>query len=133
MIKDKIQNFFSLGFAVEPEAPKRPLMLGKKGKGRKRKLVWEVAAWLLVACGIFLRKALDVKHLDIVLSQMTVTAFLASAIIALATLPLLMRWLNRRRPKVGLEHIATPFAYGFFLDLAAVSALKFVPKVFGSG
>ena len=126
---DRIRDFFSLGFAVEPESQEIPLMLGKRRRGRRQKLLWEVAAWLLVAFGIFLRKALDVKHVDMVLSEMTLTAFLASAIIALATFPLFMRWLNRRRPRVGLGHIATPFAYGFFLDMAAVSVLKFAPKL----
>lgn len=125
----RIQNYFSLGFAAEPEGPKIPLMLGKKRKNAGQTLLWEVSAWLLVACGIFSRKALEPGELIWDWSRLTVGAFLASLVIALATFPLLMKWLNRRRPKVGLEHFATSFAFGFFLDLAAVSALKIAPKL----
>lgn len=126
----KIQNYFSLGFAGEPEAPKIPLMLGRKRGGAGKRLLREVSAWLLVACGIFSRKALVLKDLRWDWSGLTVAAFLASVVIALATFPLLMKWLNRRRPKVGLEQFATSFAFGFFLDLAAVSALRVAPKLF---
>lgn len=126
----KIQNYFSLGFSAEPEAPKIPLMLGKKRGGAGKRLLWEVSAWLLVAGGIFSRKALMLNDFVWDWSRLTVGAFLASLVIGLATFPLLMKWLNRRRPKVGLEHFATSFAFGFFLDLAAVSALKIAPKLF---
>ena len=46
-----------------------------------------------------------------------------SVVIALAVFPWLMRKLTKIRSKPGLEHIATAFAFGFFLDLAKVALI----------
>ena len=43
-------------------------------------------------------------------------AVYAALIIGLAILPPIMRWLNRRRGRPGIEHLLLPFTLGFFLD-----------------
>jgi hypothetical protein len=45
-------------------------------------------------------------------------------VVGLAVFPMMMRWINRRRRRAGLEHVAVPFAFGFFLDLALVAAAR---------
>ena len=53
-----------------------------------------------------------------------------SMVLALAVFPSAIRWLNRLKPDPGLEHVALPFALGFFLDLAKVAALHWIPQLF---
>lgn len=130
MLTDRIQKFFSLGFASQAQPADVPLMLGKGRRTQRLEILWEVSAWLSVSCGICLRKAIAPSDLTWNGSRLTLGTFLASAVIALATFPPFMKWLNIRRPKVSLEHFATPFAFGFFLDLAAVSAFRIAPKIF---
>jgi hypothetical protein len=60
-----------------------------------------------------------------------VRSLLLSAALGLAVFPYTMRRLNRLRPQPGLEHVALPFGLGFFLDLAQVTALHWVPKIAG--
>ncbi len=127
-LSEKLGRFFNLGFAAPSDSPPVPLMLGKKRPSAWQRLLWEVASWLLVTCGIFLRKALMLPELTWTTQHLTLGAFLASAAIALATFPPFMKWFNRRRPRVSVEHFATAFAFGFFLDLAAVAAYKIVPR-----
>ena len=103
-------------------------MLGKKGPSQRERLLWEIVAWLLLTCGIFLRKALAPMELSWNRAGLTPAALTASAVIALAVFPPFMKWFNKRRPKISLEHFAIPFAFGFFLDLAKVAALKLFPS-----
>ena len=124
----KIGNYFSLGFESPTPSPDIPLMLGGKRSRPGRMLWWEFSCWLLVTCGIFLRKAMVVTNLAWIGGSLTPGAFAASAVIALATFPPLMKWLNRRSSgKPSLEHYATAFAFGFFLDLANVAVHRIVP------
>jgi hypothetical protein len=123
-----VRKFFSLGFSPEAQ-PEARLMLGGGRTGRTRQVAWEVAAWLLAACGIFLRQGLSLPHLGWSIDRLTLGSFLASIVISLAVFPSFMRWVNRKRSKPGLAHVATPFAFGFFLDLTAISLLKIAPHV----
>jgi hypothetical protein len=109
------------------EGERPPLMLGP----RKSTLVWEVSAWLAVAGGIFCRQGLDLPSLVWRLSNISVGTAVASLVVALAVFPMMMRWINRRRRRASLEHIAAPFAFGFFLDLAMLALVK-VPATFTS-
>lgn len=124
----RLGKFFDLGFAPEAASADVPLMLGKKGPSQRERLLWELAAWSLLTCGIFLRKALAPLELSWSRAGLTPAALTASAVIALAIFPAFMKWFNKRRPTVSLEHFATPFAFGFFLDLAKVAALKVFPS-----
>lgn len=124
---NKIRDYFSLGFVSHPTSTEVPLMLGKKLPSRSNEILWEISAWLLVACGIFLRKALVIMNVSWNVSRLTPGSFLASGVLALAVLPPFMRWFWKRQPKVSVQHFATPFAFGFFLNLATVSALHYWP------
>src|SRR5579864_2065414 len=127
MLTEKLSTFFNLGFEAPSPSPAVPLMLGGNRPNRRQRLLWEAACRLLVTSGIFLRKALVLADLSWAGGNLTPGAFLASAVIALAVFPPFMKWFNQRRPSVSLEHFATAFAFGFFLDLAALAAHKIVP------
>jgi hypothetical protein len=134
MVSNKLRDYFSLGFelksAGEP-APNVPLMLGKKRPSRREEVLWEIACWLLLTLGVFFRKAIAIATLGWVQGNLTLGAFLASAVIALAVFPPFMKWFNRRRPGANLENFTTAFAFGFFLDLASVAAHKIAPHWLG--
>jgi len=109
-------------------------MLGGKPKRRKQNrketLRWELSWWLLMTCGIFLRKGIIVVELGWLGANLTWQSFLASAVVALAafpTFPVFMKRFNRGRYGASLQQFATAFAYGFGLDLAAFAAHKIVP------
>jgi hypothetical protein len=106
-------GYFDLGFTL-------PLQLGAK------QWAWEITAWVAVAAGMFLRQALNLPQLDWDTTKLDIGAFLAALVVGLAVFPPMMRWLNRRQRKVGLEHIALPFAFGFFLNLVSLATLHFV-------
>jgi hypothetical protein len=57
-------------------------------------------------------------------------SLLLSGVLALAVFPAAMRRLNRLQPQPGLEHVALPFSLGFFLDLAQVTVLRWIPELF---
>ncbi len=122
------RDYFNLGFSPT-QLEEVPLALGGNGRERATKILWEVAAWLLVALGIFLRKALTLPGLGWDVSRFSLPAFLASCAISLAVFPPFMRWVNRRRSKPSFVHVATPFAFGFFLDLTAVAVSQIVPRL----
>jgi uncharacterized membrane protein (DUF4010 family) len=117
-------NFFNLGFFSEVKSEKVRLALGGKDRNKRNRRAWSLFAWFLVACGIFLRNGLSITAVSWNLNNLTIGSFLASCVISLAVFPSFMRWMNKQHPKPGLEHIATPFAFGFFLDLAAVSMFR---------
>lgn len=126
------KKFLNLGFYPRDIETELPLQLGKRPKTRSQwlKVRWQIAAWLLVAIGIFVRQGLQFPPITWDVTQLNVGTFLGSLIIALAVFPWFMRWINRKRPEPSLEHAAAPFAFGFFLDLSAlaiVSAIKLVP------
>jgi hypothetical protein len=101
--------------------------------GRKRStLVWEIAAWVAAAAGIFARQGLDLPVLVWNISNVSPGAAVASIVVALAVFPMMMRWLNRRRRRASLEHVAAPFAFGFFLDLAVIAATKLPASITSS-
>lgn len=86
---------------------------------------WELASWALVVIGIVARQTIQPTH-NVVLSGLTPSLMLASAMVSLAVLPALMRWLNRVSRTPTLQHVAVPFSLGFFLDYAQVLASKYV-------
>jgi hypothetical protein len=103
-------------------------------------LPWQLVCWTLLTLGILSRHLL----LPSVAAAPTPTeterptgepfdvrSLLLSAALGLAVFPYTMRRLNRLRPQPGLEHVALPFGLGFFLDLAQVTALHWVPKIAG--
>lgn len=122
MWTDKVATFFDLGFMAASTDPDVPLMLGKRQPSRLQRDLWQLASWIFVTCGIFLRKGLVITELGWMSDRLTFRAFLASAVIALATFRPFMRWFNKRRPSFGFEHFAASFGFGFFLDLATVAA-----------
>src|SRR6516225_9111519 len=107
MWNDRISDYLGLGFVSKPASSDLPLMLGKRSN-RRREILSATAAWLLLACGIFFRKAVVVLDVSWNTSRLTLGTFLASLVIAFAVFPPFMLWFRRRRPKVGLEHFATP-------------------------
>jgi hypothetical protein len=116
MAYSRVRDFFDLGFyPLELGAPKR--------------LGWEVCAWLLLASGIFLRQGLELTSLTWHIDKLNLPRFLAAVAISFALLPSLMRWINRKRPEPGLEQVALPFTLGFFLDIAAVAAVRLLPQI----
>src|SRR5258708_1916560 len=105
-----MDGFFRLGFLPEAGTSEdQPLLLG--ARGHSKRILLEIAGWLLVAAGIFLRQGLEIVNLSWKWEQISIGAFSASCVIALAVLPSFMRWFNRRRSKVGIEHLALPFAF----------------------
>lgn len=127
--EDGVLGVFDLGFFSGDIPTRLPLELGQGSTRHTRRILWEVAGWLLIACGIFVRQALLLPSAQWLTPNLNLGAFLAAAMISLAVFPFFMRRLNRRRPKPGVEHVAIPFAFGFFLDLAATSALKIAPSI----
>jgi hypothetical protein len=103
-------------------------MLGRK----KSTLQWQIAAWLAVAAGIFSRQGLKLPDMVWLLSNINIGTAIGSVVVGLAVFPMMMRWLNRRRRRAGLEHIAGPFAFGFFLDLAVLAATKIPASITSS-
>ena len=119
-----IRKHFALGFL--PDAARVPLALGKPSKSSAARIRWDLVTWGLLAVGIFIRQGMVLPALDWKIQRLTLGSFLASAAISLAILPMFMRWVNRKRAKPGLAHVATPFAFGFFLDLTRVSVLTLI-------
>jgi hypothetical protein len=128
MLAEKIRNYFDLGL-VAPSAPQQvPLMLGKPKKNWRRDLVWQLATWLSVTLGLFLRPAIaalstagDFRSLP---RTMSVQALLASAVIAFVTYPPLMRTLSRRRNRINFQHFLAAFAFGLFLNVGTFEVIK---------
>ena len=129
MARTFVQDFFDLGFFPAAESSQLPLQLGKPRASHVRRIIWEVAVWLLVACGIFFRQALSVVDAGWDVSRLSAGSFSASVVISLAVFPAVMRWINKRHQDPGIQHIAAPFAFGFFLDLAALSLIRLVPHL----
>lgn len=132
MAPSTLNKFFDLGFYPERADRKLPLQLGGSPKTKPpwSNLSWQIGAWLLVALGIFARQGMQFPPIAWKITQLTWGAFLGSVIIGLAVFPWFMRRVNKKRPRPGLEHVALPFAFGFFLDLTTVatfSAFKLLP------
>lgn len=130
MVKEILRVLFDLGFYPEPRGLDGPLYLGRGAKLSRKQVMWDIVCWLLSALGIFARQGLNLVALDWDLSRLKPGVFVASAVVSLAIFPWAMRWINRRRPRPGLAQVAMPFAFGFFLDLASISVLRFSGKVF---
>lgn len=91
----------------------------------KNPTFWQVACWALMVIGILARQLFSENHrLDF--NGLSPSLAISSAIVGLAVLPLLMRWLNRVSHGPNIEQVATPFALGFFLDYAQVLASTYV-------
>jgi hypothetical protein len=71
---------------------------------------WQTVQWLLITLGIWIRQGLFNGGVDL-------TSFIVSATVAFAVYPGALRFLEKRRPQPGLEHVALPFSLGFFFDL----------------
>lgn len=131
MVRELFLRVLDLGFFSGPKEITEPLYLGPPGKLSKKQIIWDIICWVLVGMGMFLRQGLDVENMEWKPERLTFGAFLASVVISFALFPWFMRWFNKRRPAPGVEHIATPFAFGFFLDLAAATIWKrFVRNVY---
>lgn len=85
---------------------------------------WEATCWTLVAIGIVVRQVISVDGTPN-LQKLSVSGFAVSAIVSIAVLPVLMRWINRIPRQQGLLHVALPFSLGFFLDLAKALSTQF--------
>ena len=129
MGRSLLKTIFDLGFFPESDKPEKQLLLGPKRLSPKQTM-WDIICWLLTALGIFLRQGLDLSDFSWDYNRLTGTSFAASLVISFALFPTLMRRLNRKRTRPGLEHLAAPFAFGFFLDLVKVTASKLAVRVF---
>ena len=119
----RLANFFDLGFSPPGHRDKPAndgLWLGPK----KSKMSKDILAWTAVAGGIFARQGLTFPPPSWNLSNLSIGVGTASIVLALACFPMAMRWINGRRQVVGLNVVALPFAFGFFLDLASLAAVK---------
>jgi hypothetical protein len=119
MFRQVLSGIFDLGFYPEP---REKLLLGKKKSLTFAQIAWDVTCWILLALGIFLRQGLQIQDLSWRVERLTAGSFAASLVISFALFSMLMRRFNKRRPRPGLLHVTVPFAFGFFLDLAKVSA-----------
>jgi hypothetical protein len=127
MVKGIIRNLFDLGFYPDPT---RSVYLG--GELSWKHIAWDIVSWLSLSFGIFLRQGLVLaERLDWTLERLSWGVFLASVVVGLAVFRVFMKWFNRHRPKPGLVHIASPFAFGFFLNLAALSLFRIAKIVSG--
>ena len=61
--------------------------------------------------------------------NVSLVALLISIVIGLCVFPFAMRLVNKFNPQPGLETIAFPFAFGFFLDMARLAAVHWVPAL----
>lgn len=123
MFKNVLSAVFDLGFFPNAGQPEERLLLGRR-QLTAAQLSWDIICWIFLALGIFLRQGLEVQALSWHRERLSAASFAASLVISFALFPLVMRHLNRRRPRPNLIHLATPFAFGFFLDLARFSAYK---------
>lgn len=127
-----IRNYFDLGLggadseAGNTRTQRPPLNLGRK---KPQGIGWEITAWLAVAAGIFARQGLQITKLTWDLSNIRVGAGVASVVVALAVFPMMMRWFVKRTQRGTLELVAAPFAFGFFIDLAALALVR-LPSIF---
>lgn len=131
MWTERVAKFFDLGFMPASEDAEVPLMLGAKKPGRLQRNLWQVASWMGVTCGIFLRKGLIITELNWLGGSQTLKSFLAAAVIALATFSPFMKWFSKSRPRFGFEHFAASFGFGFFLDLATLATHRILPYLRG--
>ncbi|HVB38657.1 MAG TPA: hypothetical protein VND92_08980 [Vicinamibacterales bacterium] len=97
-----------------------------------RRLPLELTTWLALAGGIFVRQNLDLANGSWTLAHASASGFGYSIVIALAVFPYAMRLITAGKPRPGLEVLAFPFSFGFFLDLARLSAVTWLPKLIGS-
>ncbi len=93
-------------------------------RGRRNRLYWHLACWVLVVVGIVIRQMVANGS-----SAMAVGALLVSAVVGVAILPGLMRWLNKISNQPGLQHVAVPFSLGFFVDLAQVLTSHYIVRL----
>ncbi len=125
MLRSLLVGIFDLGFLADKEQPPEKLLLGRKRRTAAQ-VSWDITCWILLALGIFLRQGLEIQSLSWRVQRLTGASFAASLVISFALFPVLMRRLNKRRPRPGLIHLTAPFAFGFFLDLAGVSAYRWI-------
>ena len=76
MLTEKLADYFNLGFDT-PSSPDIPLKLGKRQTRHRISILQELACWLLLTCGIFLRKALMLVDLNWVDASLTPELFSA--------------------------------------------------------
>jgi hypothetical protein len=93
-------------------------------RGRRNRLYWHLACWVLVVVGIVVRQMVANSS-----STMALGVLLVSAVVGVAILPGLMRWLNKISKEPGLQHVAVPFSLGFFVDLAQVLASHYIVRL----
>lgn len=112
------------------------LMLGAVllGSGALRRWVpkrlgLELGSWVLLALGIFVRQNIAIPELAWSPANLSLAGLLVSLVVAAAVFPWAMRAANRLRTGPGLEMLLVPFSLGFFLDLAAVAAVAWIPQL----
>src|SRR6516225_4436584 len=112
MLRQLFVGILDLGFY-----PTSPQMQGRPTLGTNvltlAQFGWDITCWILLALGIFLRQGLEIQNLSWRVERLSAGSFTASLVISFALFPMLMRRLNRRRPRPGLLHVTIPFAFGF--------------------
>jgi hypothetical protein len=84
---------------------------------RRRELL-TLMSYVLLSLGLFARQITSFPHVDINFTNLRWPVLAASFIIGLALFPPIMRFVNKRRQKPGIEQAITAFGVGFFVDLA---------------
>jgi hypothetical protein len=84
---------------------------------RKRSLL-TLSAYLLLSLGLFSRQITAFPIVDINPHNLRWSVLFASFIIGLALFPPVIRYINKKREKPGVEHAIAAFGLGFFVDLA---------------
>jgi len=101
---------------------------------QRRTVLLEVVAWAALAIGVFVRQNIDVSQFAWSMAHFSFGGFTASCAISLAVFPVTMRLITRKlKPRPGMEAIAYPFSFGFFLDLMRLGTVTYVPKLPGIG
>ncbi|MGO9572446.1 MAG: hypothetical protein ACLP5H_33435 [Desulfomonilaceae bacterium] len=93
------------------------------------RLPLEIMSWLAMSTGILVRGNVDIASMSWSFAHFSAGGCIVSAVIVLAVFPWAMRGITKLRPIPGLEVIAFPFSFGFFLDLARLATVTWVPKM----
>lgn len=85
---------------------------------KRRRSLLTLGSYLLLSLGLFSRQITAFPIVEIRWENLRWSVLVASFLIGLALFPPIMRSLNKRRKKPGIEHAITAFGIGFFVDLA---------------
>ena len=95
------------------------------GLPRKR-LIWSIAAYVLLFLGLFSHQCIDLsrKPIEFSPSNVRLTVLAASALVAIALFPAFVYWFNQKRKQPSWEHVLWAFSFGFFIDLSSALIWK---------